>query len=143
MSQQQPMMNYSDRFQQNFQQPQFQNQRASGINGRFVGRIEDVTANEVSMDGSVSLFPQNDLSVIYAKSWNADGTIKTIAYKPILEENIQNGTNIPTNTQKAEFEHFNAILDDIKASVDDVLASMDKVLKVSKPTTRKKESDPE
>ena len=38
------------------------------------------------MDGSVSLFPTNDLSMIFAKAWRADGTIQTIMYKPVAQE---------------------------------------------------------
>lgn len=34
------------------------------------------------MDGSVSLFPQNDYSAIYAKTWTKDGTIATVKYVP-------------------------------------------------------------
>ena len=37
------------------------------------------------MDGSVSLFPLGDYSAIIAKQWNANGTISTIKYVPVMD----------------------------------------------------------
>lgn len=131
-TQMQPMMNYSDRFQ-NFQQQQQRN----GINGRFVGRVEDVTANEVAMDGSVSLFPTNDLSVIYAKSWNSDGTIKTIAYKPILDE-----LEPKANTYADEVEKLKIDLSNNLTGIYEKLSEIENKLEKPKATTRaKKDGD--
>ncbi len=67
-----------------YNQPQYNNQvTIPQISGRIVNNIAEVTANEVPMDGNQSLFPLTDKSCIYAKSWGADGTIKTTKY--ILE----------------------------------------------------------
>ena len=49
--------------------------RPSTIPGRLVNNLDEITPQEVPMDGSVSLFPQNDYSAIYAKTWTKDGTI--------------------------------------------------------------------
>lgn len=68
-----------------YQQPQQQ----KGITGRYVATAAEITPNEVAMDGSVSLFPTNDLSMIFAKAWRADGTIQTIMYKPVAQEEKQ------------------------------------------------------
>lgn len=68
---------------------QFQ-QMQSGINGKVVPAVENITANDVPMDGSVAFFPRQDMSEIYAKSWNADGTIRTIVFKPVLDGNPNN-----------------------------------------------------
>ena len=128
-------MNYSDRFQQNFQQPQ----RVNSLNGRFVGRVEDVTANEVSMDGSVSLFPTNDMSVIYAKSWNADGTIKTIAYKPILDD-LEPKTSIYAN----EVEKLKIDLSENLTGIYEKLSEIENKLEKPKTASRaKKDGDEE
>lgn len=54
----------------------------TGLAGRMVNSSEEITPNEVPMDGSVSLFPKSDFSCIYAKAWNQDGTIKTVCYVP-------------------------------------------------------------
>ena len=64
------------------QQQSIQPQQQAGLNGKVVQAVEQITANDVPMDGSVAVFPKQDMSEIYAKSWNADGTIRTIVYKP-------------------------------------------------------------
>ena len=82
-----PMANIQ-RFQSQEQiQPQIQQpvpQQIAGINGRIVQAVENINANEVPMDGSMAFFPKQDMSEIYVKGWNADGTIRTIVYKPCL-----------------------------------------------------------
>lgn len=62
----------------------YQNQpsRFQSIPGRLVNNLDEITPQEVPMDGSVSLFPQNDYSAIYAKTWTKDGTIATVKYVP-------------------------------------------------------------
>ena len=82
-----PMANIQ-RFQSQEQiQPQIQQpmpQQIAGINGRIVQAVENINANEVPMDGSMAFFPKQDMSEIYVKGWNADGTINTIVYKPYI-----------------------------------------------------------
>lgn len=56
------------------------------IPGRMINSSEEIMPNEVPMDGSVGLFYKNDLSCIYSKSWNSDGTIRTIKFVPYEEE---------------------------------------------------------
>lgn len=50
--------------------------------GRVVNNSDEITPQEVPMDGSVSLFPQNDYSCIYAKTWTKEGTIATLKFVP-------------------------------------------------------------
>lgn len=81
MPYQQPMMNYTPNYgtyqynpmasYQRYQQPE----PTQGISGRVVQAVETINPNEVPMDGSVAFFPKQDLTEIYAKSWNTDGTI--------------------------------------------------------------------
>lgn len=84
-------MNFLQNYQQSLQQPvagtqmslanqQPMPQQIAGINGRIVQAVEDINANEVPMDGSMAFFPKQDMSKIYVKGWNADGTIRTIVY---------------------------------------------------------------
>lgn len=62
----------------NFQRPSM----PAMIPGRLVANADEITPQEVPMDGSVSLFPQNDYSCIYAKQWTKDGNIQTVRYVP-------------------------------------------------------------
>ena len=105
---QQPIYNpqqygYAPYFQQQRMQQQqdamsqmnaFQQQMPRGINGKVVQSVEMITANDVPMDGSAAFFPMQDMSAILAKSWNADGTIRTIVYEPRQGKNQQKG-NLP------------------------------------------------
>lgn len=78
-----PQYGYNPYFQQTrMQQPQIeqvqpvnqlQQQMPRGVNGRVVQSVEMITANDVPMDGSAAFFPMQDMSAIFAKSWNADG----------------------------------------------------------------------
>lgn len=45
--------------------------------GKVVNKIEDVTPNDIPMDGSYGIFPLKDRSKIFLKKWNSDGTIST------------------------------------------------------------------
>lgn len=69
----------------------YQNQlnRFQSIPGRLVNNLDEITPQEVPMDGSVSLFPQQDYSAIYAKTWTKDGTIATVKYIPEQPQNAE------------------------------------------------------
>lgn len=60
------------------------------IYGKVISNLQDIRPNDVSLDGSVSLFPMGDYSCIYAKAWGNDGTIQTFKFVP---EKIEAGGN--------------------------------------------------
>lgn len=72
---------------QRFQQQQQPDQIQQGIFGKVVQSQDSIVANDVPMNGSVAFFPKSDLSEIYAKQWIADGTISTMVFKPIQNDN--------------------------------------------------------
>lgn len=107
-------MNFLQNYQQSLQQPvagmqmpltnqQAMPQQPAGINGRVVQAVENINANEVPMDGSMAFFPKQDMSEIYVKGWNADGTIKTIVYKPYTAPKDNQTVNPMANTENAKF----------------------------------------
>lgn len=102
-------MNFLQNYQQSLQQQPMQMnqqpmpQQIAGINGRVVQAVENINANEVPMDGSMAFFPKQDLSEIYVKGWNADGTIKTIVYKPYTAPKDNQTVNPMANTENAKF----------------------------------------
>lgn len=69
----------------NFQRPAI----PPTIPGRLVVNADEITPQEVPMDGSVSLFPQNDYSCIYAKTWTKEGTIATMKFVPEQPQNAE------------------------------------------------------
>lgn len=102
-------MNFLQNYQQSLQQQpmqmnqQLMPQQIAGINGRIVQAVENINANEVPMDGSMAFFPKQDMSEIYVKGWNADGTIRTIVYKPYTEPGGSNAGNPTTDIENAKF----------------------------------------
>ena len=87
---QQPV--YRPPVQQMTQQPPM----ISAIPGRVVNTFEDIRPNEVPGDGSISVFPQGDLSCIYVRYIAGDGTIKT---RKFVEETEAIATDMPSTGQ--------------------------------------------
>ena len=52
-----------------------------GLNGKIVDGEDVVKATEVPI-GGYGIFPKADLSAIYLKSWNNNGTTSIITFKP-------------------------------------------------------------
>ena len=65
------------------QQPQqvMNNPSASGLNGKLVDSEDMARVTEVPI-GGYGIFPKADLSEIYIKSWNNNGTTNIITFKP-------------------------------------------------------------
>lgn len=126
---------------QQYQQPPYMQQAAQRINGRVVQSADMITANDVPMDGSVAFFPTQDLSEIYAKSWDANGKIVTRLFKPVSDSYPSNPTQ---DTEKLKIEDFNTILDCISGKVDNVLIEIRKIIEQPKQNSRtKKETNTE
>ena len=126
---------------QQYQQPSYMQQAAQRINGRVVQSADMITANDVPMDGSVAFFPTQDLSEIYAKSWDANGKIVTRLFKPVSDSYPSNPTQ---DTEKLKIEDFNTILDCISGKVDNVLIEIRKIIEQPKQNSRtKKETNTE
>lgn len=98
-----------------------------GINGRVVQAVENINANEVPMDGSMAFFPKQDLSEIYVKSWNADGTIKTIVYKPSIEPNTNRPTNPTIDTEKLKIDLSEQATEGIMQRFDELSAKIEQL----------------
>lgn len=86
-----------------------------GIAGRYVQDANQVTANEVPMDGNFAFFPKEDLSEIYAKCWSADGQIKTIAFKP---SEIMDANNTTPNGEKSKIDALGDATEGILSKLD-------------------------
>ncbi len=116
-------MNFLQNYQQSLQQQPMQinqqpiPQQVSGINGRIVQTVENINANEVPMDGSMAFFPKQDMSEIYAKSWNADGTIRTLTFKPVLNDKTD---ILSGDTEKLEFDLSEKATEGIMAKLNEL-----------------------
>ena len=83
-----PMPSYQQPPQ--FQQPQMQQPQPFvpiQIHGHTIkDENTEIAPNDVPMDGTVSLFPTEDYSCIFAKHWNKDGKITTTKYVPVSSD---------------------------------------------------------
>lgn len=55
------------------------------INGKIVDSADVVKATEVPI-GGYGIFPKADLTEIYIKSWNNNGTTSVITFRPVAPE---------------------------------------------------------
>jgi hypothetical protein len=152
-----PQYGYNPYFQQTrMQQPQIeqvqpvnqlQQQMPRGVNGRVVQSVEMITANDVPMDGSAAFFPMQDMSAIFAKSWNADGTIKTIIFKPINEtvpqSEIQNKENLKIDLSEGTVTAFMDRFDELSERLEQLELSVNKTVAKSGTQSTKRKADAE
>lgn len=128
-------------YQQNMPNNYQQNQIVQGINGKIIAEMSQITANDVPMDGSVAFFPKQDLSEVYAKSWNADGTIRTVTYKPVLDNDPK---NVPTDTEKLKCELSDEATEGIMNKFDEIsdrLGQLEKSLQSQRKTLQSQRKD--
>lgn len=112
---------------QQYMQP-MQMSKPIGLLGKSVDSIEVVKATEIPLDGSISYFPLTDGTAIITKQLKADGTSKTVVYKPVDEVDKQQPTYITMDEFNERFNEINidAIEDlmedfkDIKKEIKDL-----------------------
>lgn len=139
--------------QQRFPQPDLPSQQAPqmiqqppaphGLNGMVVLSQDRITADCVPMDGSAAFFPKQDLSEIYVKSWQADGTIRTLTFKPVSEpqpNNLpMNSSGTPVSAPDVIMELFESKFNEISEKIDRLEQSMTKPITKSRSSMTKKE----
>ena len=85
---------YPGNFYQNYSySPQYQPQQVAqpiaALQGKVVDSVDVVKVSEVPF-GGFSVFPKGDLSEVYIKSWNSNGTTQINTYRPIpVEETLE------------------------------------------------------
>ena len=75
-----------------------QTQQPQSLNGKIVDSEDVVKATEVPI-GGYGIFPKADLSEIYIKSWNNNGTTSIITFKPIIQE-VKESQTVEDNSLK-------------------------------------------
>lgn len=117
-----------------------QNQIVQGINGKMIAELNQITANDVPMDGSVAFFPKQDLSEVYAKSWNADGTIRTVTYKPVLDNEPKTATGPEKLKCDLSEESAQNIMNKFE-EISDRLGQLEKSLQSQRKTSQSQRKD--
>ena len=143
-----PMQNVQQRLPQEQMQPQqVQSLFASGMVGKMVGRIEDIAPQDVPRTGAPAFFPKQDLSEIYVKAWNSNGTLDTVVFKPV---SMQDGINPMDDNKKLEIGlsddvtgAFMKRFDELERKISSIESSLTKNTAKSTRSSTKKESDAE
>lgn len=144
-----PMQSLQQRLPQEQMQPQQVQQPvpASGMVGKMVGRIEDIAPQDVPMTGAPAFFPKQDLSEIYVKAWNSNGTLDTVVFKPV---SMQDGINPMEENKKLEIGisddvtgAFMKRFDELESKISSIESSLTKNTAKSTRSSAKKESDAE
>lgn len=104
------------------QNPQPQPTQRFYIPGREIQPGEKIMANEVSGDGTISVFPLSDRSKILVKAVNENGTIDTTTYVRVTDDS--KAVTTPTN--------------DILPSILERLENIEKMVKKNSYHYRKK-----
>lgn len=106
--------------QQNIQTPQ------TALNGKVVDSEDVVKATEVPI-GGYGIFPKADLSEIYVKSWNNNGTTSLITFKPYIQpvQDVKDENSV-SNPQSS------AAIDAILQKVSSLENKLDTILSIKK-----------
>lgn len=113
-------------------------QQEPQIMGKIVQNAEMITANDVPLNGSVAFFPKQDLSEIYAKSWTADGVIRTMTFKPIQNEEV---SNLSTESTESQIGEILNVTDGLEKTLNEIVSKIDNLEKnLAKPATKTRSS---
>lgn len=111
------------------QQPQqvMNNPSASGLNGKLVDSEDMARVTEVPI-GGYGIFPKADLSEVYIKSWNQNGTTSITTFKPYFsqQQKEENSLNTDMNTIIEKINLLENKLDAVLASKSQVQTEVKK-----------------
>lgn len=91
--------NYS--YGNNMYQPQQSQPIVATLQGKIVDSVDMVRVNEVPF-GGFGVFPKGDLSEIYVKSWNNNGTTQINTYRPVPIEDIKETKGVSVRDELLE-----------------------------------------
>lgn len=117
-----PMSPYHDRLAQlqaqYGQQPPYnqmtQQAQTVGLNGEIVDSLDVVKAKNVDMSGNVTFYPKSDMTEIYTKQLQADGTSRIVTYKAVQPEEQKQDEPMK---QYVDIQTLNAMLGQLKAEI--------------------------
>ena len=95
--------------------PPVQAVKPAGLLGKSVDSIEVVKATDIPLDVSISYVPLTDGTAIVTKQLMMDGTSKTVVYKPVDDEKVEEVRYVTTE----ELEKTNNKIEDIKENIKD------------------------
>lgn len=90
---------------------QYMPAQTNTLSGKIVDSVEVARVTDVPF-GSYSVFPKADLSEIYIKSWNSNGTTNVITYKPVIEAKVKD------IEKENEYKYYTENNEEIKERID-------------------------
>lgn len=140
-----PYTPYTPQPQQSYpQNPQSYPQASVGLQGKTVESLEVAKVMEIPLDGSTSFFPLADGSAIITKQLQADGTSKTVIYKPDLEpqKTVEQPKYVTEEEVKEMIENgSDGLLDDIQELRRELRNISEDMKELRKPKDTKRKSD--
>ena len=130
-------MNQLQQFQQSLQPAQVSTPNQFVPLGKMVESEDIVKATDIPMDGNMYYFPKADGSMIFSKQWLPNGTTRLIAFKPILDDDVN---NLPQNDLKGEFTLSEEVTGLFLEQFENIISRIDKLEKNLKPAKGKKEA---
>lgn len=101
------------------------------VPGKIVNDFNEVMANDVPLDGRVAVFMKNDYSEMQARSWQPDGTIRTVRFTAAIPQ-AKNEPQVEQKTpEMANFDVLNGIAEQI-ATLNEKIDRLSKPAKVKK-----------
>lgn len=87
-------------------------QRSRDILGHMITNPNEITPQEIPMDGSISLFPMQDGSAVYGKYWDNNGQLKTMRFIPENVEQPQQETDPVVAAMNERFDTLEKLIRD-------------------------------
>lgn len=124
---------YPQQQNQNNQQPQQPQQTTDNVVAavRVVKNPSEIRMDEIPMNGSISLFLQDDKSVIYGKQWTNNGVLENIRFVREYED-VQNVQETSTNSVNNVSIDVEALMTNISSLIDGKLEEFRNVYFVDK-----------
>lgn len=92
-------------------QPQYN--QSIGISGKLVDSFDNVTVNDVPMDGNPATFIKKDMSEIQVRMWTPQGTISTTSYKPYIEPKKEDTANSSSVSLESLYDDFRGFREEL------------------------------
>ena len=123
----QPQYDRLAQMQAQYNQPTFTQQPS--LNGEIVDSVDVVRAKNVDMSGNPTFYPKSDMTEIYAKQLQADGTSRIITYKAVMPDDPK-----PVEQSSVNLE---AMLLQIKNDLSTEIAGLKEMIQSEPPKTQR------
>lgn len=102
------------------------------MSGKYVNEFNEVTANDVPMDGKSAVFVKNDRSEIQVREWNPNGQITMTSYLPQISKKDDEVDKLSNETQKSKFDPKSEVLEPLFERLEQLENKIDRIGKTSR-----------